>query len=114
MTTRIDVREVYELLPRLLNQPLIGGPIVVEDRGQPCLVVLDGEEYIRYAAWRRRDAARAYILREMEQRQVEAWWNQGFDALDQLRQRAPDLGPIEIELLIDQAVQSAQQLSEQS
>lgn len=104
VTTRINLQEAKELLPRLLDLPLVGGPIVVEDQGRPHLVVLDGQEYARYAAWRRRDLVRAFILDEMDRRHVEPWWDKGFDALDRLRQRVQDLTPSEIEVLIDEAV----------
>jgi hypothetical protein len=40
VTTRINLQEAKELLPRLLDRPLVGGPIVVEDQGRPYLVML--------------------------------------------------------------------------
>lgn len=107
MSTRISLQEARELFPQWLDRPLVGGPIVVEDRGQPQLVVLDGKEYTRYAAWRRRDAVRAFVFNEMDRRQAEAWWNEGFDALDKLRDRAQDVTPLELESLIDEAVRGA-------
>jgi hypothetical protein len=80
--------------------------IVVEDQGHPYLVMLDSQEYARYVAWRRRDAVRAFILGEMDRRQVEPWWDRGFDALNTLRPRAQDLTPTEIEALIDESGRS--------
>jgi hypothetical protein len=109
VTTRISLQEAKELFSRLLDRPLVGGPIVVEDQGRPHLVVLDGQEYARYTAWRRRDVVRAFILGKMDQRQVEPWWDEGFDTLDRLRQRAQNLTSPEIETLIDEAVDAARQ-----
>jgi hypothetical protein len=109
VTTRINLQEAKELLPRLLDRPLVGGPIVVEDQGLPYLVMLDSQEYARYVAWRRRDAVRAFISGEMDRRQAEPWWDKGFDALNTLRQRAQDLTPTEIETLIDESVDAVRQ-----
>jgi hypothetical protein len=109
VTTRINVQEAKRLIPRLLDRPLVGGPIVVEDQGQPRLVVLDGQEYTRYVAWRRRDAVRAFILAEMDRRQTEPWWDQGFEALEALRQKAQHLTPLEVEALIDEAIGAVRQ-----
>jgi hypothetical protein len=103
------LQEAKELLPRLLDRPLVGGPIVVEDQGTPYLVMLDSQEYARYVAWRRREAVRTFILGEMNRRQAESWWDRGFDDLDKLRQRAKDLTPTEIETLIDESVDAVRQ-----
>jgi len=111
VTTRINVQEAKELIPHLLDRPLVGGPIVIEDQGHPRLVVLDGLEYARYVAWRRRDAVRAFILDEMNRRQAEPWWEGGFETLDTLRQRAQNLTASEVEALIDHAIDAIRQES---
>lgn len=114
MMTRINLKEAKELLPRWLERPLVNGPIVVEDNGQPHFVVLGSQEYARYIAWRRREVIHSFIVGEMDRRQAESWWDEGFDALDKLRQRAPDLTTLEIEALIDEAVNAARQDREES
>jgi hypothetical protein len=114
MMTRINLKEAKELLPRWLERPLVNGPIVVEDNGQPHFVVLGSQEYARYIAWRRREVIHSFILGEMDRRQAESWWDEGFDALDKLRQRARDLTTLEIEALIDEAVNAARQDWEES
>ena len=81
-------------------------PLIVEQDGQPQLAILSAETYQRFRLWERREQARAQIFEIAARRRAQLDWQQAFDLMDELSQRA-DLADDELGDLIDRAVHAA-------
>lgn len=111
VVARIDaiIRELATLRQQLaaLQSPSSDQePLVIEQDGQPQLAILSAEAYQRFRLWERREQARAQIFEIAARRRAQLDWQQAFDLMDELSQRA-DLSEDELSHLVDRAVRTA-------
>ncbi|HIC89228.1 MAG TPA: hypothetical protein EYP04_07470 [Anaerolineae bacterium] len=86
------------------------GELVVQGNSQPYLAIVSGPGCRRYLVWRRREAVRVHILAEMARRQADPSWDEGFTLINEIRSRARDMDPAELDALINKTVATTRRL----